>query len=51
MSWSSQRSLSFWLSHQYPICIPRLPHSCYMACPSHSPCACQLLLEWSNDDM
>jgi hypothetical protein len=27
MSWSSQWSLSFWLSHQYPICIPRLPHS------------------------
>jgi hypothetical protein len=23
-------SLSFWLSHQYPICIPLLPHSCYM---------------------
>jgi hypothetical protein len=25
-SWSSQWSLSFWLSHQYPICIPLLPH-------------------------
>jgi hypothetical protein len=24
-SWSSQWSLSFWLSHQYPICIPLLP--------------------------
>jgi hypothetical protein len=24
MSWSSQWSLSFWLSHQYPICIPLL---------------------------
>jgi hypothetical protein len=30
-------SLSFWLSHQYPICIPRLSHSCYMPCPSHPP--------------
>jgi hypothetical protein len=26
-SWSSQWSLSFWLSHQYPTCIPLLPHS------------------------
>jgi hypothetical protein len=34
MSWSSQWSLSFWISLQYPICIPLLPHSCYMACPS-----------------
>jgi hypothetical protein len=25
-SWSSKWSLSFWLSHQYPICIPLLPH-------------------------
>jgi hypothetical protein len=25
MSWSSQWSLSFWISHQYSICIPRLP--------------------------
>jgi hypothetical protein len=33
-SWSSQRSLSIWLSHQYPVCIPFLPHSCYMPCPS-----------------
>jgi hypothetical protein len=32
-SWSSYWSLSFWLS-QYPICIPLLPHSCYMPCPS-----------------
>jgi hypothetical protein len=23
--WSSQWSLTFWLSHQYPICIPLLP--------------------------
>jgi hypothetical protein len=22
---------------QYPICIPFLPHSCYMPCPSHPP--------------
>jgi hypothetical protein len=36
-SWSSQWSLSFWLSNQYPICIPLLPHSCYMPCPSHPP--------------
>jgi hypothetical protein len=31
-SWSS-----FWLSHQHPTCIPLLPHSCYMHCPSHPP--------------
>jgi hypothetical protein len=36
-SWPSQWSLSFWLSHQYPIRIPPLPHSCYMPCPSHPP--------------
>jgi hypothetical protein len=29
-----QWSLSFWLPHQYPICIPLLPHSCYMPCSS-----------------
>jgi hypothetical protein len=29
-SLSSQWSLSFWLSHQYPICGPLLLHSCYM---------------------
>jgi hypothetical protein len=34
-SWSSQSSLSFLLSNQYPICIPLLLHSCYMFCPSH----------------
>jgi hypothetical protein len=28
-------SLSFWLSHQYHICIPLLPHSCYMHRSSH----------------
>jgi hypothetical protein len=26
MSWSSYWSLSFWPSHQYPTCIPCLPH-------------------------
>jgi hypothetical protein len=26
-SWPSQWSLSFWLSHQYPICSSLLPHS------------------------
>jgi hypothetical protein len=30
-SWSSQWSPSFWLSHQYPLCIPPLHRSC----PSH----------------
>jgi hypothetical protein len=29
-SWSSQWSLSFWISYQYPIRIHLLPHSCYM---------------------
>jgi hypothetical protein len=29
-SWSSQWSLSFWLSHQYSTSIPLLPYSCYM---------------------
>jgi hypothetical protein len=33
-SWSFQWSLSFWCSHQYPTCIPLLPHSCYMPCLS-----------------
>jgi hypothetical protein len=37
MSLSSQWSLFFWFSHQYPICIPLLAHSCYMPCPSHPP--------------
>jgi hypothetical protein len=35
-SWFSQWSLSFWISHQYPICIPLL-HSFYMPCSSHPP--------------
>jgi hypothetical protein len=34
---SSQWSPSFWLSHQHPICIPPLPHSCCMPCPSRPP--------------
>jgi hypothetical protein len=34
-SWSFQWSLSFWLSQQYPICIPLRPHSCYMPRRSH----------------
>jgi hypothetical protein len=25
------------LSHQYPICIPILPHSRWLPCPSHPP--------------
>jgi hypothetical protein len=29
--------LPFWFSHQYTICIPLLPHSCYMPCQSHLP--------------
>jgi hypothetical protein len=32
-SWSSQWSLSFWISHQYPICIPLLPIRA--TCPAH----------------
>jgi hypothetical protein len=36
-SWSSQWSLSTWLPHQYPICIPALPPSCYIPCSSHTP--------------
>jgi hypothetical protein len=34
--WSSQWSPSFWLSHQYPICVLLLRYSCYMLC-SHPP--------------
>jgi hypothetical protein len=33
MSWSSQWTVSSWFFHQYPVCIPLLPHSCYM--PAH----------------
>jgi hypothetical protein len=29
-SWSSWWSHYFWLSHQYPMCIPFLSHSCYI---------------------
>jgi hypothetical protein len=32
-SWSSQWSLSFWISHQCPICIPLLPIRA--TCPAH----------------
>jgi hypothetical protein len=32
---SSQWSLSFWLSQQYPISVPLMLHSCYMPRPSH----------------
>jgi hypothetical protein len=32
-SWSSQWSLSFWISHQYPICIPLRPIRAI--CPAH----------------
>jgi hypothetical protein len=35
--YGTRRFLSFWPSHQYPICVPLLPHSCYMPCPSHPP--------------
>jgi hypothetical protein len=31
-SWSSKWSLSLWYSHQYPICIYLLLHSCYSEC-------------------
>jgi hypothetical protein len=34
-SCSPKWSLSFWLSHQYAIFIPLLPHSYYMPRPSH----------------
>jgi hypothetical protein len=34
---SSQWSLSFWLSHQYPIWFPLLLNSYYIPCPSHPP--------------
>jgi hypothetical protein len=34
-SWSSLWSLSSWLSNQYPIFIPLVPHSCYMPRTSH----------------
>jgi hypothetical protein len=46
----SQWSLTLWLSHQYPICISLLPHSCYMPCPSNPPClgSFQLYLEKST---
>jgi hypothetical protein len=33
-------------SHQYPICIPPLPHSWYMPCPSHPPCLNRSSYTW-----
>jgi hypothetical protein len=33
-TWSSQWSLSCWISHQYPICIPLLP-PIRATCPAH----------------
>jgi hypothetical protein len=33
----SLRSILILTTHQYPICIPLHPHSCYMPCPSHPP--------------
>jgi hypothetical protein len=41
--WSSSWSFSIWSSQQYHICIPPLPHSCYMTWPSHPP-----WLQYSN---
>jgi hypothetical protein len=46
-SWSSQWSLSFWLSHLYPICI-LLPHSCYIPSPSSLTWSFWLYLEKST---
>jgi hypothetical protein len=37
ISWSLLVVSFLLASHQCPICIPLLPHSCYMPCPSHSP--------------
>jgi hypothetical protein len=50
-SWSSQWHLSFWISHQYPICIPILPQSCYMPCPSHPPCMRSLSVVTAKDSL
>jgi hypothetical protein len=36
MSRSSSWSRFFWLSHQNPVCIPLLPHTCHKPCQSHS---------------
>jgi hypothetical protein len=36
----------FWLSHQYPTCIPLRSHSCYMPCPSHPPWLHHSIYTW-----
>jgi hypothetical protein len=43
---SSQWSLSFKLSHQYPICIPHLPHSFYMPCLCYLPWIVHYIYTW-----
>jgi hypothetical protein len=48
MSWSSQWSPSFWISHQKPICIPLLFRSCYMIRPSHPPLLVVLIILWEE---
>jgi hypothetical protein len=35
-------------SHQYPICIPLLPHSCYMPCQPHPPWLGEECKLWSS---
>jgi hypothetical protein len=45
-SWSSQWSLSVWLSYQYPIFIPLRSHSCYMPRPFNPPCLDQCNYTW-----
>jgi hypothetical protein len=43
ISGSCYWSLSFWISHQNPMCIPFLLHMCWVVCASRSP-----LLDHSN---
>jgi hypothetical protein len=43
MSESFRWSLSFWVSHEIPVCI-RLLRVCYMSCPSHPSCKKERLL-------
>jgi hypothetical protein len=47
-SWSSQWSVSFWRSHQCPICIPLLPHSCYIPRQPHPFCTSFELIRYLN---